>query len=136
MKILIAGLGSIGAEIAFTFYPSADITCIDHGKHFETIRKILPKINFVKGDIHDLSLLNNIPEQPDVVFYCIDTGSVVSCMENPDKYKKINTTLFRQFLENLYQKDPILFVYKLSDENTKKYYICNTKYSKSQYSQS
>ena len=61
MKILIAGLGSIGAEIAFTFYPSADITCIDHGKHFETIRKILPKINFVKGDIHDLSLLNNIP---------------------------------------------------------------------------
>jgi len=27
-----------------------------------------------------------------------------------------------KILENLYQKDPILFVYKLSDENTKKYY--------------
>ena len=104
MKILIAGLGSIGAEIAFTFYSSADITCIDHGKHFETIRKTLPKITFVKGDIHDSSLLNNIPEQLDVVFYCIDTGSVISCIENPEKYKKINTALFRQFLENLYKK--------------------------------
>ena len=104
MKILIVGLGSIGSEIAFTFYPSASITCIDHGKHFETIKKILPKINYVKGDIHDPSLIYNLSDEPDIVFYCIDTGSVVSCMENPDKYEKINTSLFQHFLENLYKK--------------------------------
>ena len=104
MNILIVGLGSIGSEIAYTFYPSAHITCIDHGKHFESIKKILPKINYVKGDIHDSFLIENLSDPPDIVFYCIDTGSVVSCMNNPDKYEKINVSLFHIFLDNLYKK--------------------------------
>ena len=104
MNILIVGLGSIGSEIAYTFYPSAHITCIDHGKHFESIKKILPKINYVKGDIHDPSLIENLSDPPDIVFYCIDTGSVVSCMNNPNKYEKINVSLFHIFLDNLYKK--------------------------------
>ena len=104
MNILIVGLGSIGSEIAYTFYPSAHITCIDHGKHFESIKKILPKINYVKGDIHDPSLIENLSDPPDIVFYCIDTGSVVSCMNDPDKYEKINISLFHIFLDNLYKK--------------------------------
>lgn len=103
MEILIVGLGSIGSEIAYTFYPSANITCLDHGKNFESIRKILPKINYVQGDAHDSSLLLRLSCKPDIVFYCIDTGSVVSCMKNPYKYEKINTVLFRNFLENLYK---------------------------------
>jgi len=104
VNILIVGLGSIGSEIAYTFYPSAHITCIDHGKHFESIKKILPKINYVKGDIHDPSLIENLSDPPDIVFYCIDTGSVVSCMNDPDKYEKINISLFHIFLDNLYKK--------------------------------
>ena len=104
MNILIVGLGSIGSEIAYTFYSSSHITCIDHGKHFESIKKILPKINFIKGDIHDPSLIENLSDPPDIVFYCIDTGSVVSCMNNPDKYEKINVSLFHIFLDNLYKK--------------------------------
>jgi len=104
MNILIAGLGSIGFEIANTFYHSASITCIDHGKHFDSVKKILPKINFVKGDIHDPFLIENLSESPDIVFYCIDTGSVVSCMEDPIKYEKINISLFRLFLDSLYKK--------------------------------
>ena len=104
MNILIVGLGSIGSEIASTFYSSSHITCIDHGKHFESIKKILPKINYVKGDIHDSSLIENLSDPPDIVFYCIDTGSVVSCMNNPDKYEKINVSLFHIFLDNLYKK--------------------------------
>ena len=104
MNILIVGLGSIGSEIAYTFYPSSYITCIDHGKHFESIKKILPKINYVKGDIHDPSLIENLSDPPDIVFYCIDTGSVVSCMNDPDKYEKINISLFHIFLDNLYKK--------------------------------
>jgi len=104
VNILIVGLGSIGSEIAYTFYPSAHITCIDHGKHFESIKKILPKINYVKGDIHDPSLIENLSDPPDIVFYCIDTGSVVSCMNNPNKYEKINVSLFHIFLDNLYKK--------------------------------
>ena len=104
MNILIVGLGSIGSEIASTFYSSSHITCIDHGKHFESIKKILPKINYVKGDIHDSSLIENLSDPPDIVFYCIDTGSVVSCMNDPDKYEKINVSLFHIFLDNLYKK--------------------------------
>ena len=104
MNILIVGLGSIGSEIAYTFYSSSHITCIDHGKHFESIKKILPKMNYVKGDIHDPSLIENLSDPPDIVFYCIDTGSVVSCMNNPDKYEKINVSLFHIFLDNLYKK--------------------------------
>ncbi len=104
MNILIVGLGSIGSEIAYTFYSSSHITCIDHGKHFESIKKILPKINYVKGDIHDPSLIENLSDPPDIVFYCIDTGSVVSCMNDPDKYEKINVSLFHIFLDNLYKK--------------------------------
>ena len=104
MNILIVGLGSIGSEIAYTFYSSSHITCIDHGKHFESIKKILPKINYVKGDIHDPSLIENLSDPPDIVFYCIDTGSVVSCMNDPDKYEKINISLFHIFLDNLYKK--------------------------------
>ena len=104
MNILIVGLGSIGSEIASTFYSSSHITCIDHGKHFESIKKILPKINYVKGDIHDSSLIENLSDPPDIVFYCIDTGSVVSCMNDPDKYEKINISLFHIFLDNLYKK--------------------------------
>jgi len=104
MNILIVGLGSIGSEIAYTFYSSSHITCIDHGKHFESIKKILPKINYVKGDIHDPSLIENLSDPPDIVFYCIDTGSVVSCMNDPNKYEKINVSLFHIFLDNLYKK--------------------------------
>ena len=104
MNILIVGLGSIGSEIASTFYSSSHITCIDHGKHFESIKKILPKINYVKGDIHDSSLIENLSDPPDIVFYCIDTGSVVSCMNDPNKYEKINVSLFHIFLDNLYKK--------------------------------
>ena len=104
MNILIVGLGSIGSEIAYTFYSSSHITCIDHGKHFESIKKFLPKINYVKGDIHDSSLIENLSDPPDIVFYCIDTGSVVSCMNDPDKYEKINVPLFHIFLDNLYKK--------------------------------
>jgi len=104
VNILIVGLGSIGSEIAYTFYSSSHITCIDHGKHFESIKKILPKINYVKGDIHDPSLIENLSDPPDIVFYCIDTGSVVSCMNDPDKYEKINISLFHIFLDNLYKK--------------------------------
>ena len=104
MNILIIGLGSIGSEIAYTFYSSSNITCIDHGKHFESIKKFLPKINYVKGDIHDSFLIENLSDPPDIVFYCIDTGSVVSCMNDPDKYEKINISLFHIFLDNLYKK--------------------------------
>ena len=104
MNILIVGLGSIGSEIAYTFYSSSHITCIDHGKHFESIKKILPKMNYVKGDIHDPSLIENLSDPPDIVFYCIDTGSVVSCMNDPNKYEKINVSLFHIFLDNLYKK--------------------------------
>ncbi len=112
MNILIAGLGSIGSEIAHTFYSSSNITCIDHGKHFDSLKKILPRINYVKGDIHNPSLIEKLSDVPDIVFYCIDTGSIVSCIEDPTKYEKINTLLFNTFLDNLYKKfNPHFFLF-------------------------
>jgi len=60
----------------------------------------------------------------------IDKKSLVTDIEEvTSEQLKLEQTIDREqlkhndkILENLYQKDPILFVYKLSDENTKKYY--------------
>ena len=127
MNILITGLGSIGSEIAHTFYPYSNITCIDHGKYFVSLKKILPKINYIKGDIHNPSFIEKLSEAPDIIFYCIDTGSVVSCLEEPSKYEKINTSFFHTFLDHLYKKfNPHFFllsssfVYPDIDEITEK----------------
>jgi len=112
MNILITGLGSIGSEIAHTFYSSSNITCIDHGKHFESLKKILPRINYVKDDIHNPSFIEKLSDVPDIVFYCIDTGSVISCIDDPIKYEKINTSLFRTFLDSIYKKfNPHFFLF-------------------------
>ena len=85
MNILIVGLGSIGSEIAYTFYSSSHITCIDHGKHFESIKKILPKINYVKGDIHDPSLIENLSSPPvSLIIFTIFSNPIPSIFNSEE----------------------------------------------------
>ena len=101
MKVLIAGTGSIGSEIAYAFHNKSDIICIDHGKNFEILRKELPKIRYVKGDIHDKKLIQIESKDADIIFYCIDTGSVVSSLNSSEKYKKTNIDNFNKFLKSI-----------------------------------
>lgn len=98
MRILIAGAGSIGSEIAYLLSNEYEITCIDHGRNFSILKKKLPKVRFVKGDINNEKLIRTEAKAADFVFYCIDTGSVISCINSPVKYEKINENDFRNFI--------------------------------------
>lgn len=98
-KILIAGTGSIGSEIAYLFSNEYEIICIDHGKYFQKIKEKLPKVKLVKGDIYDENLMKSFHDV-DIIFYCIDTGGVVSCMNDFIKYHDINITKFKKFINS------------------------------------
>lgn len=98
MKILIAGAGSIGSEIAYLFSNEYDITCIDHGRNFSILKKKLPRVRFVKGDINNEKIIRIEAKDVDFIFYCIDTGSVISCINSPAKYEKINEKDFKNFI--------------------------------------
>ena len=99
MKILIAGAGSIGSEIAYLFSNEYEIICIDHGRNFSILKKKLPKVRFVKGDINNEKLIRTEAKAVDFVFYCTDTGSVISCINSPVKYEKINEKDFKKFIK-------------------------------------
>ncbi len=99
MKILIVGAGSIGSEIAHLFSNEYEITCIDHGRSFSILKKKLPKVRFVKGDINNEKLICTEAKDVDFIFYCINTGSVKSCIDSPVKYKKINEKDFKKFIK-------------------------------------
>lgn len=98
-KILIAGTGSIGSEIAYLFSNEYEVICVDHGKYFQKIKEILPKVKLIKGDIYDYDLMKSFHDV-DIVFYCIDTGGVVSCIDYYAKYYDINITKFKKFINS------------------------------------
>jgi len=101
MKILIAGSGALGSEIAYTFHEEHKITCVDHGKNFGLLKNVLSDIEFVKGDISDDKLVNPLAKECDTIFYCIDTGGVVSCLNEPERFTRTNIDEFKKFLETI-----------------------------------
>ena len=109
-KILIAGLGSIGAEIASAFYSKFEITCIDHGRYFDVIKQKLPEINLIKSDIHEKGLIKKLAKDSDIIYYLVDTGGVVGCMNNPTKFYEINTTKFSNLVKELIGFDVHFFL--------------------------
>jgi len=114
-KIIIAGSGYIGAEIAFTFSDDYEITCIDHGKNFDIIKKKLPTVSYIKGDVYDEKLIKKEIRYCDIFFYCLDTGGVVDCIKHPLKYYDTNVTHFRQLLKSLeYNEMPYFFLFSSS----------------------
>ena len=100
-KILIAGLGSIGAEIASAFYSKFEITCIDHGRYFDVIKQKLPEINLIKSDIHEKGLIKKLAKDSDIIYYLVDTGGVIDCINDPTKFYEINTTQFSNLVKEL-----------------------------------
>jgi UDP-glucose 4-epimerase len=113
-KIVIAGSGYIGAEIAFTFYDNYEVVCIDHGKNFDDIKKKLPNVMCVEGDLNDESLIKKEIRCCDIFFYCLDTGGVVDCIKFPSKYYDINVTRFKQLLKSLAHKELHFFLFSSS----------------------
>ena len=109
-KILILGTGSVGSEIACFFYNKYKITCIDHGKNFNVMKKQLPNIKFVKSDINDFELIKTESVDCKMIFYCIDTGGVIGCMKYPEKYYDVNITNFNELLNSLKVKKPHFFL--------------------------
>ena len=109
-KILIAGLGSIGAEIASTFYSKFEITCIDHGRYFDVIKQKLPEINLIKSDIHEKGLIKKLAKDSDIIYYLVDTGGVIDCINDPTKFYEINTTKFSNLVKELNSFDIHFFL--------------------------
>ena len=100
-KILIAGLGSIGIEIASAFYSKFEITCIDHGRYFDIIKQKFPELNLIKSDIHEKGLIKKLAKDSDIIYYLESTGSVVGCINDPTKFYEINTTQFSNLVKEL-----------------------------------
>jgi UDP-glucose 4-epimerase len=113
-KIVIGGSGYIGTEIAFTLSDNYEVVCIDHGKNFDVIKKKLPKVMCVEGDLNDESLIKKEILCCDIFFYCIDTGGVVDCIKSPSKYYDINVTHFKQLLKLLAHKELHIFLFSSS----------------------
>jgi UDP-glucose 4-epimerase len=100
-KILILGTGFIGSEIAYTFQKKYEIIAIDHGKNFSQLKKKCKLVKFVKGDIYDSKLIKKISSQVDIIFYCGNTGGVVDCIKNKNKFEKINGEKFQKLIDAL-----------------------------------
>ena len=100
-KILIAGLGSIGIEIASAFYSKFEITCIDHGRYFDAIKQKFPELNLIKSDIHEKGLIKKLAKDSDIIYYLESTGSVASCINDPTKFYEINTIQFSNLVKEL-----------------------------------
>ncbi|SVA73986.1 uncharacterized protein METZ01_LOCUS126840 [marine metagenome] len=109
-KILIAGLGSIGAEIASAFYSKFEITCIDHGRYFDVIKQKLPEINLIKSDIHEKGLIKKLAKDSDIIYYLVDTGGVIDCINDPTKFYEINTIKFSNLVKELNSFDIHFFL--------------------------
>jgi len=100
-KILVLGGGSLGSEIIYYFSSEYMSTCIDHGKNFEMMLKKVPSIKIIKDDITNFKLVKKEAENSNIIFYCVDTGGVMSCIRNTKKYYDINVTNFTKLLNSL-----------------------------------
>ena len=94
MKILVTGgAGFIGSHITEKLVERGDIvTVIDNmntGKE-KNLESVKDKINFVKGDILDVSLLEDITKDVDGVFHQAALASVQDSFDKPDEYHDVN----------------------------------------------
>ena len=111
MKILILGSGYLGTELACSLSSNHSITCIGHANDSYKFNSKFPNINFIKGDVYDKELLEKNSLNSDQIYYCIWTGSVVDCIENPQIYKKINIDNFSALIESIKPKNSTFFLF-------------------------
>ena len=91
--VVTGGAGFIGSHITKKLVERGDIvTVIDNmntGKE-KNLESVIDKINFVKGDILDIDLLEDITKDADGVFHQAALASVQDSFDEPDKYHNVN----------------------------------------------
>ena len=91
--VVTGGAGFIGSHITKKLIECGDIvTVVDNmntGKE-KNLESVRDKINFVKGDILDMDLLDGITKDADGVFHQAALASVQDSFDEPDKYHNVN----------------------------------------------
>ena len=91
--VITGGAGFIGSHITKKLIECGDIvTVVDNmntGKE-KNLESVRDKINFVKGDILDMDLLDGITKDADGVFHQAALASVQDSFDEPDKYHNVN----------------------------------------------
>jgi len=91
--VVTGGAGFIGSHITKKIVERGDVvTVIDNmntGKK-KNLESVIDKINFVKGDILDMDLLEDITKDADGVFHQAALASVQDSFDEPDKYHNVN----------------------------------------------
>mgnify|MGYP001330434266 FL=1 len=91
--VVTGGAGFIGSHITKKLVECGDIvTVVDNmntGKE-ENLESVKDKINFVRGDILDIDLLDGITKDADGVFHQAALASVQDSFDEPDKYHNVN----------------------------------------------
>jgi len=91
--VVTGGAGFIGSHITKKLVGRGDIvTVMDNmntGKE-KNLESVMDKINFVKGDILDTKLLDDITKDADGVFHQAALASVQDSFDKPDEYHNVN----------------------------------------------
>ena len=91
--VVTGGAGFIGSHVTKKLVERGDIvTVIDNmntGKE-KNLEPVRDKINFVKGDILDIDLLEDMTKDTDGVFHQAALASVQDSFDEPDKYHNVN----------------------------------------------
>ena len=114
--VVTGGAGFIGSHIAKKLVKCGDIiTVIDNmntGKE-KNIESIKDKINFIKGDILDTDLLEDITKDVDGVFHQAALASVQDSFSKPEEYYDVNVNGTENILK-LAKKNDFKIVYASS----------------------
>ncbi len=91
--VVTGGAGFIGSHITEKLVERSDIvTVIDNmntGKE-KNLESVKGKINFIKGDILDVDLLEDLTKDVDGVFHQAALASVQDSFDKPDEYYNVN----------------------------------------------
>jgi len=91
--VVTGGAGFIGSHITEKLVERGDTTTVidnmNTGKE-ENLESVRDKINFVKGNILDIDLLENITKDVDGVFHQAALASVQDSFDHPDEYHNVN----------------------------------------------
>ena len=91
--VVTGGAGFIGSHITEKLVERSDIvTVIDNmntGKE-KNLESVKGKINFIKGDILDIDLLEDLTKDVDGVFHQAALASVQDSFDKPDEYYNVN----------------------------------------------
>ena len=91
--VVTGGAGFIGSHITKKLVECGDtVTVVDNmntGKE-KNLESVRDEINFVKGDILDIDLLDGITKDADGVFHQAALASVQDSFDEPDKYHNVN----------------------------------------------